>query len=275
MGGAVSTALASLRDRHVALASALEQARGRLEGVIVAGCGLDAGRQMGIVLDACSRTPELLACTTTSLVRATMAASELGLEFGSLLGECYIVPFDDRRKGVTIATALVGYRGFVKLFYGSPRVSSVEARLVREKDVWEVEYGSAPRLVHRPGAGDIRQRGDIVAAYARVAFRDGGENFDVMDRAELDAIRSKAKGPTWRSNPDEMYRKTPVRRLAKYMDLSALARRAVELDTAEDMRRGEFGALREGFESGRAEDLRRRLAERNAPVTVIEGEIET
>jgi len=68
----------------------------------------------------------------------------------------------------------------------------------------------------------------------------GGVQFEVMSRAEIEAVRKQSKagknGP-WVTHWSEMARKTVVRKLFKYLPVSIEAVRAVEIDERSD--RGE------------------------------------
>lgn len=266
-----SQALASLRDRHVFVANELEKARDRIAALIPLSTGLTPSRCIAVVLDALSRDPALLECHGPSIVRTTLQATEVGLELGSPIGEAYLVPFWNGKKGRKEASLIIGYKGFVKLGAGT----FDPPRLVRAGDSFEYSLGTAAEIHHKPGAGDIKQRGDVTAAYA-IAHIGDRFVFDVMDRAELDKIRSAAKatrGP-WVDHRDEMYRKCPVRRLAKYLDLNPLTKRAVEVDDLDALRRGDVGHMREGFDAGRAEELKAMLAAREKPQAVIDVDFE-
>lgn len=275
----MSTAIATLKDRHASLAGSLEKSRDRFAAIIPVGTGLTPSRCIGVVLDAVVRNPALLKCTPASIVRATLQAAEVGLELGSPLGEAYLVPFWSKAVGGEEAQFMAGYKGLIKLMCMGEGVSHVDARLVRQNDAFDYDYGTSPKITHRPGIGDGRQRGDIVAAYAIVHYRDKGFQFDVMDRGELDKIRAGAKAreySPWNQHTDEMFRKCPVRRLAKYARLSPLGKRCVELDELGAMARGEYQGreVRDGFMAGRADELKGLLGAGDKPVTIIEGEIE-
>lgn len=54
-----------------------------------------------IVLSALSATPELNNCTKESFLGAMMTSAQLGLEPNSPLGHCYLIPYNNRKKGVT------------------------------------------------------------------------------------------------------------------------------------------------------------------------------
>jgi recombination protein RecT len=230
-----------------------------------------------VVLDALARNPDLLTCTPNSIVRAAVDAAEVGLELASPRGEAYLVPFN--KKGVPHATMMIGYRGFIKLIRQAPRVEIVKATIVRAGDVFEVDEGNN-KLTHliKPGLTD-RERGDCTFVYSRVWYTSGMSQFEVMDRAAVNAIQAKAQGKSpWRTGDenakDEMRKKCPLRRQAKWLELSQSGRRGQELDSVHAMIRGEEGAIREGFETGRAQELKDMLGAQTKPVDVIDADFE-
>lgn len=269
----MSTALATVRERHTFVRNELEKARDRLTAIIPVATGLTPSRAIAVTLDALARTPALLECEPRTLVQAVIHASEVGLELGSPLGEAFIVPFKAK------ATMMIGYRGFVKLIRGAPDVVGVKSVLVRERDTFRVDEG-ANTITHVLAEGGPRERGRITHAYSRVFTASGFSQFEVMHIDELDRIKSeaisRARGrPTpWRTHEEEMYKKCPLRRQAKWLDLSPLGRRASELDDLEAMRRGELGTIREGFNAGRADELRDMLKAHDRPVEVIDADFD-
>lgn len=252
----MTAALATLKERYTWVANEIERIKPEVD--IVAPEFLRRGRGGAILLDALSRDPSLLECEPKSIIRTFRAAMDLGLEIGSPIGTAYVVPYENRKKGRKEASLIVGYKGFVQLAGGA----FDPPRLVREKDRFEYEYGTHAKIVHVPGAGVGRSRGDVTHAYA-IAHVTGRTVFDVMDRDELDKIKAgaKAKWGPWAEHTDEMFRKCPLRRLAKYIDLGAAMRKAIEVDDLESLRRGEMGPIREGFETGRAEELKRMVVD--------------
>jgi recombination protein RecT len=280
----MTNALATMRDRYTHLASSLEKQRGQLAAVIPpAMAGLTPSRAIAVLLDACSRTPSLLDCDPKTLVRACVQAAEMGLELGSPLGEAYLVPFWSSRKQVKEAQCIPGYRGLIKLMSLDPAVSYVAAELVRQNDAFDYSLGTNPRIEHKPGSGDIRNRGDVTHAYAVIHYRHGGvPSFTVMDRAELDALeidgkkKDKFKSGPWWGHTDEMRRKCPIRRLAKTARVSlhdpSLLSRAIEADEIADGRAE--GRIAEGFSGRRAAEMREMLRAGDAPVVVTGEEVD-
>lgn len=189
-------------------------------------------RLVKVACAAVSRTPQLAECTSTSLLLSLMQCAELGLEPGSALGECYLVPFYNSKAQVRECQMIVGYRGLIALARRSGAILDIEAHVVREGDEFDYEKGLAPRLFHKPYAGDNRQA-LVVAAYAIAVLVNGHKKFEVMERWEVDAIRARSQaadfGP-WKNDFAEMAKKTVVRRMAKYLPMSVELANALEVD---------------------------------------------
>lgn len=188
--------------------------------------GIDPQRLKLVALGAFTRTPALWTCDPVSVARSIVEAGQLGLEPTGLLGGAYLVP----RGGQ--CTLLVGYRGLVMLAMRSGLVQRVEARVVREKDVFEYGYGLEPYLRHLPSTE--ADPGPYTGAYAVLFYRDGSRQFDYMSIAEIEAVRkrsaAKDAGP-WVTDYAEMCKKTPLRRLMKMAPLTIeVASKLDELD---------------------------------------------
>lgn len=177
-----------------------------------------------------SKTPKLLECTPMSVLQAVASSAELGLEAGSPLGHAYLVPFKNKR-GAMECQLIVGYKGYIDLARRSGHVLSIEARVVHDKDEFTVAYGTDTPITHHPFLkGDP---GPVYCAYAIAQLKDSWPVVEVMTMAQLDGIRKRSKakddGP-WVTDPEEMYRKTVVRRIQKYLPLSSEMAKALDAD---------------------------------------------
>ena len=191
-------------------------------------------RMLRVALTCIRTTPKLVKAaedSPASLIAAIVMASQLGLEPGGWMGQCYILPFDNRRTGKTEAQFIVGYKGIIDLARRSGRIVSIEAREVCQGDEFEYEYGLADRLVHKPKIdGD---RGPAYAYYGVAKFTDGGHYFLVMSKSDIEAhrrrSRAKDNGP-WVTDYDAMARKTVIRAMAPYLPVSVELARAFDAD---------------------------------------------
>lgn len=201
---------------------------------------MTAERLTRIVMTECRKVPALMQCNQESFFGAVLQCAQLGLEPGSALGHCYLLPFGNgkSRDGRPNCQLIIGYRGMIDLARRSGQIVSINSYCVHEADEFEYELGLHPDIHHRPSP--LAERGPVTYVYAVAVLKGGGVQFEVMSRAEIEAVRAQSKagksGP-WVTHWDEMARKTVVRKLFKYLPVSIEAVRAVEIDEKSD--RGE------------------------------------
>lgn len=209
---------------------------------------MTADRLARIALTEIRKTPKLAQCEQTSFLGAIMQAAQLGLEPGGALGHCYLIPFENRTKKITEVQFIVGYRGMLDLARRSGQIQSIEARAVHQADAFTVRLGLDSTIEHVP-AWDLADRGPLTFVYAVAKLKDGGVQFEVMSRAELEAIRNSSQGyqsavryqkdgkinSPWATHFEEMCKKTVLRRMFKYLPISIEMQRAVGLDEQADV----------------------------------------
>ncbi|WP_439891574.1 recombinase RecT [Ralstonia sp. 25C] len=197
-------------------------------------------RMLRIALGALRTTPKLMQCTTQTLFGGVVQLAQLGLEPNTPLGHAYLIPFENRQKGITEVQVLIGYKGLIELARRSGQVISIAAHEVCEKDYFVYEYGLDEKLAHRPAMGD---RGPVVSFYAVALLKDGGHAFEVMSRKQVEAIRDEAQNykfardkaaSVWGKHFVEMGRKTVLRRLFKYLPVSVEMAAALAIDDKAD-----------------------------------------
>jgi recombination protein RecT len=198
---------------------ALELMKPQLAAILPA--HLPADRLLRVVMTALESTPALLDCDRASLYRAVMTCAQLGLEPDGVLGQAWLVPSKGR------AQLVPGYRGLLTLARDSGQILSINAQAVHRNDHFDYAYGLNERLEHVPGSGD---RGEITHFYAYAKLKDGGHCFEVMSRAEVDAVRrsGRTEGSAWGNGYAEIGLKTVLKRIARFLPLSV--QRAAALD---------------------------------------------
>jgi recombination protein RecT len=197
---------------------------------------LTPDRLIKVALVAASKNPELLACSTQSILQCVMLGAELGLEAGGPLGHLYLIPFRDNKRGTMICTPIIGYQGLVELVHRTGRLLSIEAHVVHEHDKYGVKFGRELELWHTPELDEDPGRPKFV--YALANLKGGGQQAVVMTVSEIEKIRGRSRagrsGP-WVTDWDEMAKKTALRRLSKLLPKSTELARALE---AEDEQAG-------------------------------------
>lgn len=165
--------------------------------------------------------PALRECSVPSVLGFYMQAAMCGLEPSSVLGQCYPVPFNNKKTGMKECQFVIGYRGMAAIARRSGDVNSIDAHIVHEKDEFELTYGLEQNIVHKPFIdGDP---GPMRGAYCVVRFRDGSSQFRFMPKSEIDAHRARSKassyGP-WVTDYEAMALKTVFRTIFKWLPIS-------------------------------------------------------
>lgn len=173
-----------------------------------------------IVLSAVNNTPALGDCTPASFLGAMMQAAQLGLEPNTPLGQAYLIPYNNFKKGVTECQFQLGYKGLIDLAYRSGEVTLIQAHTVYENDEFEYELGLDPKLRHIPTKSP--DKGPAVWYYAMFKTKSGGYGFEVMSTDEVKAHEkanrkgSKGMSNIWEKHFDEMAKKTVLKKALKY-----------------------------------------------------------
>jgi recombination protein RecT len=174
---------------------------------------IDIERFSRVILTEFRKNPELIKCTPQSLMGAVLTASQLGLEIGPVLGHCYLVPYKGQIE------FQIGYRGMLELSRRTGEIDTLYAECVYENDAFNVQMGLDATIEHTPFFdGD---RGKFKCVYAIAKFKNGGYNFKIMTKHEIDKIKAKAATQKiWNEWYDQMALKTVVKQLFKFLPIS-------------------------------------------------------
>lgn len=192
---------------------------------------LNPERMTRIALTEFRKNPKLSECDPRSVFAAVIMASQLGLEPG-LMGQCYLIPYK------TECQLIPGYQGLLDLVRRSGKVKRIEAQVVYEKDRFAYRTGLTVTLEHEPLLDG--ERGEPRLVYAVAEFTDGGHHVEIMTRTQIEAIRDRSqsvinakrwsKKTPWDTDTDEMWRKSALRRLCKFLPKSVELAQALALD---------------------------------------------
>lgn len=161
-----------------------------------------------------------------TIAEKCIACHHMGLE---PVTEAYLIPFG---PNIQIIPAP---RGLIKLM--SNAGWRVEARAVREGDLFEHDLGDEGYIKHRKVDG--RRDGAVTYGYAFAKHKDGGPTVrEVLSRDDIEAYRAQSKqpnGPMWNDNFEGAVRKTMIHRIAEFVPLPSEVRAV--------MKQNEFGGV--------------------------------
>jgi recombination protein RecT len=193
--------------------------------------GMEADRVARLALTQVKKTPQLAQCTAQSFAGALLTSSALGLEPG-VNGECYLVPYRDKRSGTVECQLIIGYQGIAKLYWQSPLASYIDTGWVGENDEFDYGKGLNPYLEHRPARGD---RGKPIYYYAIVRVKGADMAlWDVFTPEQIQALRRGKVGSSGDIPDPErwMERKTALKQVLKLAPKSTRLDRAMGSDEA-------------------------------------------
>ena len=182
---------------------------------------INTDRFVRIAITTIRQNPKLAQCSQESLLGALMVSAQLGLEPGTL-GQCYLIPFENKRMGTVECQFQIGYKGLIELLRRSGQLSDIYSYTVYENDDFNIEYGLSRTLTHKP---NFDERGEIKGFYAVAILKDGAKAFEYMTKDEVVKHEEKYrkgsyKNDVWNKNFEEMAQKTVVKKLLKWLPVS-------------------------------------------------------
>lgn len=180
---------------------------------------ITAERFTRIALTALSSNPKLAQCERNSFLGGLMQAAQLGLEPNTPLGQAYLIPFNNRKKGILECQFQIGYKGLIDLCYRSGEMTAVYAHVVYENDEFSYEYGLDQKLIHKPAR---ENRGVPIFYYAVWKLKNGGYGFSVWSVEDVEIHARKysqaytSSSSPWKTEFDEMAKKTVLKATLKY-----------------------------------------------------------
>ena len=150
-----------------------------------------------------------------SLRDAIVNVAAIGISLNPANKHAYLVPRSPA-KGLPPQICLdISYMGLKHLAEKSGAINWMQAKLVYSNDSY-VNNGVDKAPTHNQQT--FGEKGEIVGAYCTVKLPSGDYLTEEMDIKQLNDVRasSKAANGPWKTWPDEMMRKTVVKRAAKY-----------------------------------------------------------
>ena len=133
-------------------------------------------------------------------------------------------------------------KGLISLARRSNTIKTIAAEPIHENDIFEVELGMGRKLSHKIDI--MKERGEVIGYYCLVELCNGGSQFKVMSKKDVENHRnkfSKAYDPKdssniWNKNFDAMALKTVVIQALKLCPISIEAMDAVIRDERADLK---------------------------------------
>ncbi len=186
------------------------------------------------LLQVTSQNDMLKDADVTTVYTAAMMAATLDLPINNNLGFAYIVPFKNRKKGITEAQFQLGYKGFIQLAQRSGQFLTISA-----VPIYEGQIATNNPLTGIVFDFDAKTSNTIIGYASYFKLINGFEKTLYMTKEQIQNHASKYSQTykrgygVWKDQFDAMAEKTVLKLLlSKYAPLSTEMQKSMESDQA-------------------------------------------
>ena len=132
-----------------------------------------AKRFIAAISSAVATTPALQECTTGSIVSGALLGESLKLSHSPQIGHYYLVPFNDRKAGVSKAQFIIGYKGYIQLAIRSGCYRKINVIEIKEGELKQFDPLSETIEAILIDDFDKREKARTVGYYAMLELTNG------------------------------------------------------------------------------------------------------
>lgn len=135
--------------------------------------GKNGTRFVSSIISAVQTTPALQECTNPSILSAALLGEALNLSPSPQLGQFYMVPFDNSKKGCKEAQFQLGYKGYIQLAIRSGYYKKLNVLAIKEGEL--VHYDPLEEVVEVNLIEDdiLREEAPTMGYYAMFEYENG------------------------------------------------------------------------------------------------------
>lgn len=178
-------------------------------------------RFVSSIISAVQANASLKECTSPSIVSAALLGYSLKLSPSPQLGQYYLVPFYNRKKGVSEAQFNLGYKGYIQLALRSGQYKKLNVLAIKEGEL--INYNPLDEEIEVKLIDDEEERENTktIGYYAMFEYLNGFKKTMYWSKAKMESHALKysqgykaKKGYTfWEKDFDSMAYKTMLRQL--------------------------------------------------------------
>jgi recombination protein RecT len=203
--------------------------------------GKNGTRFISSIISAVQNNQSLQECTNASILSAALLGESLQLSPSPQLGQYYMVPFKDRKKGTTEAQFQMGYKGYIQLALRSGQYRKLNVLAIKEGEL--ISYDPLNEEIEVSLIEDEveRENAETIGYYAMFEYMNGFRKTLYWSKTKMEAhaLRyskgyAKKSGYTfWEKDFDAMAYKTMLRQLiSKWGIMSIEMMSALDSDMA-------------------------------------------
>lgn len=211
--------------------------------------GKDGQRFISSIISAVQANPALQECSNPSILSAALLGESLKLSPSPQLGQYYLVPFKNTKKGMTEAQFQLGYKGYIQLALRSGQYKKLNVLPIKAGELVKYDPLNEEIEVNLIEDEEKREEAETVGYYAMFEYLNGFRKTLYWSKAKMISHAKKyspgykgdlEKGTErtfWSKDFDGMAMKTMLRQL-----ISKWGIMSIEMITAMD---SDMGIIRQ------------------------------
>ena len=203
--------------------------------------GKNGDRFIASIVSAVQANSDLQECTNPSILSAALLGESLKLSPSPQLGQYYMVPFKNNKKGCKEAQFQLGYKGYIQLAIRSGQYKKLNVLAIKEGELVRFDPLNEEIEVNLIDDEEVREEAKTIGYYAMFEYTNGFRKAMYWSKKKMEAHALKyskgyaaKKGYTfWEKDFDGMAYKTMLRQLiSKWGIMSIDMQNAMESDMA-------------------------------------------
>lgn len=183
--------------------------------------GKNGSRFVSSIISAVQVNPALQECTNPSILSAALLGESLKLSPSPQLGQYYMVPFNNNKKGYKEAQFQLGYKGYIQLAIRSGQYKKLNVLAIKEEELVRFDPLNEEIEVNLIDDEEAREETETIGYYAMFEYTNGFKKAMYWSKKKMEAHALKyskgyqaKKGYTfWEKDFDAMAYKTMLRQL--------------------------------------------------------------
>lgn len=135
--------------------------------------GKDSQKFMTSILSAVTNNPTLQECDSMSILNCAFLGEGLKLSPSPQLGQYYMVPFNDKKKGMKVAQFQLGYKGYIQLAIRSGEYKKLNVLAIKEGELIKYDPLNEELEVNLIEDDEIRETTSTIGYYAMFELVNG------------------------------------------------------------------------------------------------------
>lgn len=195
------------------------------------------------IISAVSTNPQLAECENSSIVSAALLGQALNLSPSPQLGQYYMVPFNDSKRGCKVAQFQIGYKGYIQLAIRSGQYKKLNVLAIKEGELKKYDPLNEEIEVELMENEEEREKAETIGYYAMFEYLNEFRKTLYWSKQKMEAhalkysmgYRAKKGYTFWEKDFDGMAYKTMLRQLISkwgIMSVDLTMQKALESDMA-------------------------------------------